>query len=198
MSKQSVTRLIVGLGNPGTKYAGTRHNVGADFIRFFANHVNTPLATNKKLNCDLGFTKFKNEWTQTEEEWILAIPDVYINSSGPAVLKLMSDFNVRTSNVVVCHDCLDHAISRVALKFGGSARGHNGLRSIGDKTNTLDFWRIRFGIGRPEGTSAHSVRRYVLAPWKPEEIKAIEEAFKVVSTKLLENDSKFQFSDLVV
>lgn len=134
--------LVVGLGNPGPKYAGNRHNVGFKVVELLASRWRAAAAKEK----------FSGLWTKgtfAGEEAVLLQPMTYMNLSGESVQKAMAFFKVPLSNVIVIHDELDLAYADVRLKMGGGAAGHNGLKSIIQHCGGPEFLRVRIGIGRP-------------------------------------------------
>jgi peptidyl-tRNA hydrolase, PTH1 family len=155
--------LVVGLGNPGRRYARTRHNIGfavVDRILERQGQGETqPLAEEKD------YLLWK--WRLPGGEWLLAKPMTYMNLSGRAVLKLMSKHFLHPQDILVVHDELDLLLGRMKLKRGGGLAGHNGLKSIASSTGSQEFDRLRIGISRP--TSEGVVTDYVLSPFSEEE-----------------------------
>jgi len=134
--------LVVGLGNPGTRYAGTRHNVGFMVVERVA----------ARARAGAFREKFQGLFTKAEldgREVILLEPLTYMNLSGESVQKAMTFFKVPLKDVVVVHDELDLAWRTSRIKVGGGHAGHNGLRSIMQQCGGPDFTRVRVGIGRP-------------------------------------------------
>jgi peptidyl-tRNA hydrolase, PTH1 family len=159
--------IVVGLGNPTTKYERTRHNVG-----FRVLDALSPLAV-----WDERFSAFVCETTTTaigvgsEREravWLLK-PQTYMNASGRSVQALLSCFNWSPSQLVVVHDELDVPLGQVRLKWGGGEAGHNGLRSLSHELNTQDYCRLRVGIGRPDKEFVGQIADYVLRAFPPAE-----------------------------
>ena len=135
-------RLVVGLGNPGTRYAGTRHNIGFDVV--------APLGDNwkmyKKVNALVSEARVEGR------PILLCMPQTFMNLSGQAVLPFVAGNRWRSDQVLVLHDELDVPFGRIKLKIGGGDAGHNGLRSITAGIGS-DYYRMRLGIGRPyDGT----------------------------------------------
>ncbi len=136
--------LIVGLGNPGSSYAGNRHNVGFMVVDELASRV------------DGRFTSHK-AGANVLETWlagrrvVLARPRSFMNVSGPAVAGTARYFKIPPTDVVIVHDDLDLDYGVLKLKRGGGEGGHNGLRSITACLGSKDYLRVRFGIGRPPG-----------------------------------------------
>ncbi len=168
--------LVVGLGNPGEKYAGTRHNVGADVIEVLASRHSEKL----KLGRQAAFTA---ELRFGEQQMAIAFPQTFMNHSGVSVRDLSTRYGIDDpTRLVVIHDELDLEAGTSKVKLGGGLAGHNGLKSIKRHIHTQDFARVRIGIGRPPGSQ--SVSDYVLRrPGKSERIDLdieVEKAADVV------------------
>ncbi len=136
--------LIVGLGNPGEKYEHNRHNAGRDTVDVIADEIG---ANYWKNEC--GALTAKGTWHDTD--LILAKPQSFMNLSGGPVKQLCNAYGIEPHQVIIVHDDLDIEPASIRVKFGGGHAGHNGLRSISDKLGTRDWYRVRIGIGRPEG-----------------------------------------------
>ena len=134
---------IVGLGNPGARYAGTRHNAGADFVRALAHDRDIRLRADKKLSADCGRSPDGDFW--------LATPDLFMNESGTAVAAIAQWRNIRPERILVAHDEIDLPLGVTRFKFGGGEAGHNGLRDITQKIGTRNYCRLRIGVGSPSG-----------------------------------------------
>lgn len=135
--------MIVGLGNPGKKYARTRHNVGTDAIELLASR----LGTNLKVGRDRARV---SECRIGDVSVVLAVPTTYMNESGEAVGALARRYKVTDpSRVIVVHDELDLEPGTVKIKSGGGLAGHNGLKSISSHLRTDDYVRVRIGVGKP-------------------------------------------------
>jgi PTH1 family peptidyl-tRNA hydrolase len=134
--------LVVGLGNPGTKYAGNRHNVGFMVVDALVDRWSAPALRDK----------FKGEFAKTDfgdRDVVLLKPQTYMNLSGESVQPAMQFFKIALGRVVVVHDELDLPFGEVRIKVGGGAAGHNGLKSIIQHGGGNGFIRVRVGIGRP-------------------------------------------------
>ena len=151
--------LIVGLGNPGDEYAHTRHNAGFDVVDAIAEEIGV-----RYWKTECGALTAKGAWR--DHDVVLAKPQSYMNASGGPVKQLMNAYGVDGEHLIVVHDELDIDPGTVRAKFGGGHAGHNGLRSICDKTGTRDWFRLRVGIGRPPGRMP--VADYVLSLPKKE------------------------------
>ncbi len=151
--------LIVGLGNPGSKYQRNRHNVGFHVLDALASHKGAP-AFRDKLKGEL------TRVSHADRELILLKPQTFMNLSGQSVRAAMTFFRVELRDVLVVHDELDVPFGEIRLKQGGGAAGHNGLRSIISDCGGADFARLRVGIGRPvHGT----VESFVLSDFSSDE-----------------------------
>ena len=139
----SVDLVVLGLGNPGSQYRHTRHNVGADTIEVLGERYRAKLRLEKGLFCGSDVV------TVGGQRIAIAIPTTYMNESGLAAAALMRRFDLDPAQLVVIHDELDLSPATVKLKEGGGLAGNNGLRSIKAHTKTEDFLRIRIGIGKP-------------------------------------------------
>ena len=139
--------LVVGLGNPGSKYADTRHNVGFAVVDRLAARAGERFKAHKGS----GNTSEVAEARLAGRRVVLAKPRSYMNVSGGPVAGVLRYFGVPATGLVVVHDDLDLEFGAIRLKRGGGEGGHNGLRSISQSLGTKDYLRVRFGIGRPPG-----------------------------------------------
>lgn len=163
-------KLIVGLGNPGERYAATRHNVGFHWISRLAEELNVQFKSESKFH---GFCSMA---TQANEQIWLLKPQTYMNASGMAVAAIARFYKITPEQMLVIHDELDLPPGAAKLKFSGGAGGHNGLKDIISHLATQDFWRLRIGIGHPG--NKHAVADYVLHPPKQDEASLIDEAIQ--------------------
>ncbi|MDR2543644.1 MAG: aminoacyl-tRNA hydrolase [Treponema sp.] len=148
-------KLAAFLGNPGLKYAFNRHNAGQMLAQKFP--FSPSLSWQKK---------FKGLFAHHEGTCFL-LPETYMNISGTSVLAAASFFKINVDEIIVIHDELELPLGCVSLKFSGGLGGHNGLRSMKECFGSADFWRIRVGIGRPEGNI--SVYDWVLSDFSKTE-----------------------------
>lgn len=140
--------LVVGLGNPGERYAGTRHNVGADTV------ITVAARNDIRLHGDNKVSSFAGGGRVGPVRVHLAIPTTYMNDSGRAVSQLLRRHELHEwDRLVVVHDELDLEPGVLKLKSGGGLAGHNGLRSISRHLHSQDFARVRIGVGKPRGGS---------------------------------------------
>ena len=134
--------LIVGLGNPGKKYARTRHNVGTDAIDLLAQRLSVSLKVGRD-RAQVAETRIGDHAV------VLAVPTTWMNDSGEAVGPIARRYKIPASNIIVIHDELDLEPGAVKLKMGGGLAGHNGLKSISQHMGTNDYMRVRIGVGKP-------------------------------------------------
>jgi PTH1 family peptidyl-tRNA hydrolase len=161
-----MSRLVIGLGNPGPEYADTRHNAGFKVVDLLASTLGGSYwkdeAGAKTTKVRLG-----------DEEIVLAKPQAFMNVSGKPVRRLIETYGVPISEVVVIHDDLDLLEGDVRAKAGGGHGGHNGLRSLHDAVGD-DYLRVRVGIGRPPGRMDPA--DYVLEPLRGAKLERLEES----------------------
>jgi PTH1 family peptidyl-tRNA hydrolase len=136
--------LVVGLGNPGPKYAGNRHNVGFFVADLLAERMGARFKAHKG-RADVV------EGRLAGQRVVLAKPSTFMNLSGGPVASLRDFFKVPVDRIVVVHDELDIPFGTIRLKRGGGDNGHNGLRSVTQSLGNKEYLRVRWGIGRPPG-----------------------------------------------
>lgn len=175
-----MTWVVVGLGNPGPTYAGTRHNVGYLVGDVLAERAGSRFKTHTSRLADVV------EGRLAGERAIIGRARSYMNESGGGVKALLSYYDVEPENLVVVHDELDIDFGALRIKRGGGDNGHNGLRSIRQSLGSGEFYRVRAGIGRPPGRQ--SVHDFVLKAWSSTERKEVpvlvEEAADAVESLL--------------
>lgn len=142
---------LIGLGNFGERYDGTRHNVGFVIIDKLATELGLEFSYNKYFDADIC----------NNSQILLAKPRTLMNRSGQALSALMQKNNISLDDVIVVHDDTEIALGEVRIKKGGSSAGHNGIKSI-DEMIGNEYWRVRVGVGRPENQSIE-LADYVLA-----------------------------------
>lgn len=161
-------KIIVGLGNPGAKYAGTRHNVGFSVILKLADKYNISL-TEKKHKAEFGKGIIEGE------KVILAMPQTYMNLSGESVRELMDYYKCDCSDIIVIYDDIDLAVGRLRIREKGSAGGHNGMKNIILHLGSQEFTRIRVGVGqKPKNMD---LADYVLSRFGSDEQFVMNEGF---------------------
>jgi PTH1 family peptidyl-tRNA hydrolase len=135
--------LVVGLGNPGEQFDGTRHNVGAAVVALLAERAGTRLRKTKARALAAGVL-------MSDKRVVLSFPQTFMNNSGEAVRLLVQSYGVQEAHhIVIIHDELDLEAGRLRLKAGGGLAGHNGLRSITHHLGTTEYIRLRIGVGKP-------------------------------------------------
>ena len=165
----SESKLIVGLGNPGDKYADTRHNAGEWLIARLARRFNVTLNAENKFSGYVGKTLINSK------EIRFLVPMTFMNLSGKAVGALANFYRIKPEEILVLHDELDLPPGSVKLKLGGGHGGHNGLKDIvAALGNNNNFYRLRIGIGHPGHRDL--VAGYVLNKPSPSEREALEKA----------------------
>jgi len=154
------TKLIVGLGNPGSKYLWTRHNAGFMVLDRFSQSAG--VAVSRK-----NFSALYGEGILQGERLLLLKPQTYMNLSGRSVAAALRFHKLSLQDLIVIHDDLDIPFGRVKLKEGGGHAGHNGLRSLMQELGSGQFYRVRVGIGRPLHADAAD---YVLSNFSSDEL----------------------------
>ena len=166
-------RLFVGLGNPGSEYDATRHNAGFWWVDALAAELRVRLVPERSYQGLVA--RVNGKGAEGGPIWLLE-PMTFMNRSGVSVAGLARFFKIEPKQILVVHDELDLQPGQAKLKFGGSAAGHNGLKDIHAMLGTLDFWRLRLGIGHP-GVKAEVVN-YVLKRPSGEHREAIAKAIE--------------------
>ena len=163
--------LVVGLGNPGERYAQTRHNIGARVAERLAERLGARLRKVRFIPIEVA------EATLGGERVYVARPQTFMNVSGPPVASFAKRRKVDVEHVIVCHDEIDLAFGALKVKRGGSTAGHNGLKSLQQAFRSPDFYRVRLGVGRPPGrkdAADHVLDRFTKA--EREEVELLIEA----------------------
>ncbi len=159
-------KLIVGLGNPGSKYEKNRHNIGFLAVDYLIKEFNA-----SKLS-----SKFKGELYKSDE-YLFLKPTTYMNLSGESVRLVKDFYKIENDDIIVIHDDIDLKLGALRFKKGGGSGGHNGLKSL-DANIGNDYWRVRIGIGRPE--RKEMVVSYVLSDFEDEELECLEKLFPLI------------------
>lgn len=170
--------LIVGLGNPGPKYAHTRHNVGFDVLDALAERLGVSISREKEKallgECFVGGSKV-----------ILALPQTYMNLSGEAVSRLVNWYRVPLENLLVVYDDIDLAQGAIRIRKNGSAGTHNGMRSIVELLGSEAFPRLRVGVG--QRAPGFELADWVLSRYQTaEEQKAAREAYALAAEAIVD------------
>ncbi|OLC26544.1 MAG: aminoacyl-tRNA hydrolase [Actinobacteria bacterium 13_1_40CM_2_65_8] len=168
-------RLIVGLGNPESDYADTRHNLGFACVRELARRLGAKI-DRKRWQSLVGRFDERRVW--------FVLPQTYMNLSGQAVAKALRDTNLTPEQLWVVHDELDLPLCRMRIRRGGSGAGHNGVLSIISALGTPDFVRFRVGIGKPARKGSQAGRGYVLGRFTKAEADRLPKIVDGVATAL--------------
>jgi len=167
--------LIVGLGNPESDYADTRHNLGFECVRELARRLGVKI-DRKRWQSLVGRSESRGVW--------FVLPQTYMNLSGQAVAKALRDTSLAPEQLWVVHDELDLPLCRMRIRRGGSGAGHNGVLSIISALGTSDFVRFRVGIGKPPRKGSPAGRGYVLGRFTKAEAGRLPKIVDGVATAL--------------
>jgi len=165
-----VAQAIVGLGNPGTEYRDTRHNVGQRVVDGLARRIHARFAR------EGGHQVAPGRWQG--QAIYLVKPSAFMNVTGPAVARICRKLHLGPSDLIVVYDDLDLPLGKVRSRMKGSSGGHNGVRSLIEALGTSDIRRVKIGIGRPgpPGERKDEIPDHVLSPFFPDELDAVETA----------------------
>jgi PTH1 family peptidyl-tRNA hydrolase len=152
---------VVGLGNPGDRYAGTRHNIGFEIADALARRWELPRAR-RKFNGLLSEGRAGPGGPRVA----ILLPQTYMNESGGSAGPARGSLKLPLERIVVLHDEIDLPFGEVRSKRGGGVAGHNGLRSLAEGLGGPGFWRVRAGVGRPDSTDPEVVSSYVLSRFR--------------------------------
>jgi PTH1 family peptidyl-tRNA hydrolase len=164
--------LVVGLGNPESGYADTRHNLGFACLHELARRLGVQV-NRKRWQSLVGHSESHRVW--------IVLPQTYMNLSGEAVSKAMRDLGLSALQLWVVHDELDLPLCRMRIRRGGSGAGHNGVLSVISSLGTPDFVRFRVGIGKPARRGSQSGRHYVLGRFTKAEAERIPQIVEGVA-----------------
>jgi PTH1 family peptidyl-tRNA hydrolase len=177
-----VDALIVGLGNPGDRYAGTRHNLGFEVAAELSRRWQLPKARKR-----YGGLITDGRTRPGGPRVAILLPQTYMNESGSAAGPARGELGVDLDHVIALHDEIDLPFGEVRSKLGGGVAGHNGLKSLAQGLGSRGFWRVRGGVGRPDSTDPEVVSSYVLTRFREpkEDVQALigeaaDEAERVV------------------
>lgn len=168
-------KVVLGLGNPGPRYAGTRHNIGRAVVEHLARSWGTAL--NERRDSYAG-----GQASGAGRSAYLAVSREFMNLSGRAARALWNRMGRRPSNLIVVHDDLDLPLGTVRLKAGGGDGGHKGVRSVAEALGDRGFVRVRVGVGRPEAKD--EVVDYVLERFAKDEAPRVEAAVRKAADAL--------------
>ena len=160
-------KLIVGLGNPGKKYANNRHNLGFMVSDAYVGSIGGSWQKSADLMCDI--VKLK--------DLLVIMPTTFMNESGQAVLAVVNFYKIDPKEILVIHDDLDLEFGKIRLAFNGSSAGHKGVESIIVGLGSVDFGRLRAGVGRPQNLQ-QDPKDFVLEDFGQEEKKQVPQILK--------------------
>lgn len=169
--------LVAGLGNPGSEYASTKHNLGYLTVDEIGKRAGIDLKKKK-------FSGIYGEGTFNNDKLILLKPETYMNRSGESVSTAVSFYHIPAENIIIVHDELDLPAGTVRIKAGGGSAGHKGVMSVMGELGSGDFIRVRIGIGKPrekKGTVSH-----VLTKFNKEESELVSESVLRAADAVLE------------
>jgi peptidyl-tRNA hydrolase, PTH1 family len=160
-------KLVAGLGNPGRTYEGTRHNVGFAVVDCLAARHGLGLVASR-------VPAVEARWRVGDEVVLLVKPLTFMNLSGEAVAGLVRYYRIDVPDLLVVCDDVNLPLGRLRARGSGSEGGHNGLRSVADQLGTIEYARLRVGVGR--GDTRRDLADHVLARFAPEEMAGVEDA----------------------
>lgn len=157
-------KLIVGLGNPGTKYSNNRHNFGYMVVSEFVNKIGESFSKSADLMCD--FVKVS--------DLVVIKPTTFMNNSGQSVSAVVNFYKIDSGDILIIHDELDFEFEEIRLAFNGTSAGHNGVESVIVGIGTVDFARLRIGVGHPTNPQQNPAD-FVLEDFTDEEKQKLPE-----------------------
>ena len=169
-----MTKLVIGLGNPGEEYKNNRHNIGFIILDKIAESLSVDFDNHKKKSL---YARGKKD----DVQYILLKPQTFMNLSGESAIYISKFFNVSVEDIFVIYDDMDLPFGTFKIKKGGSSGGHNGIKSLIAQLQSEDFFRIRIGIGRP--SFGKRVNDYVLSSFSKSEREIIDND---ISNKVIE------------
>ena len=175
----------MGLGNPGSRYSGTRHNIGFEVANLLAERWGLPRARKQ-----FGGLITDGRIGPGMPRVAVLLPQTYMNESGRAVGPAWGQHKLDLDRLVVAHDEIDLPFGEVRARKGGGVAGHNGLKSVKQGVGGADFWRVRVGVGRPDSTDPEIVSAHVLSRFteSPAEVRELIERAADETERLLERE----------
>lgn len=175
--------LLIGLGNPGTRYAGTRHNAGFEVAAELSRRWELPKAKQR-----FGALIAEGRLRPGGPRVAVLLPQTYMNESGEAAGPARGSLRIPLERVVAVHDEIDLPFGEIRTKLGGGVAGHNGLKSLERGFASRDFWRLRIGVGRPDSSDPELVSRHVLGRFDEgaDAVRALIEDAATEAERLLE------------
>lgn len=170
--KETPPALIVGLGNPDSKYLKTRHNIGFWLVDALIDHLG--ISIDENLNKGYLFSEYSFESNLIK----FLKPMTFINDSGTPLKTFTRNTNIAPNQIIVAYDDLDLPPGKIKFRFSGGSGGHNGIKDIIEKLGTKDFWRLKIGIGKPN--DKEDVISYVLGKPSPNDKELINNSIKII------------------
>ena len=170
-------KLIIGLGNPGSKYEKTRHNIGFAILDSIAKELGATFSQKADLHSDVA------ELNIDGEKLILAKPTTFMNKSGDALIALISKYKVNTEDVWITYDDASLDLGTLRVRQEGSAGGHNGVKSIIDAIDSETFWRFKVGVDSPAENVP--LEDWVLSKFGNEQIELLERIIELTKETIL-------------
>lgn len=162
--------LIAGLGNPGEKFRGTRHNIGREIVIAAQQHFGLPeFVPSAKLHALISEEKI------SKERVVLLLPETFVNKSGNAVSPALRFYKVKSKNLILIHDDVDILLGQTKLSFGRSSAGHKGVESVMRAVKTKDFWRMRSGVQKKRRVPGEDL---VLQKFRSDELAIVKKVIK--------------------
>ena len=177
--------LVIGLGNPGSRYAGTRHNVGFEVASLLAQRWDLPRAQKR-----YGALVTEGRIGPGMPRVAVLLPQTYMNESGRAAGPARGEYRLELDQIVAVYDEIDLPFGEVRERKGGGTAGHNGIKSLRDGLGSGDFWRMRVGVGRPDSTDPEVVSAHVLSRFteSASDVRALIERAADATERLLERE----------
>jgi len=182
-------KIIVGLGNPGEKFDGIRHNVGFEILDYLQKEWGcSSFAKHKKFNAEISEGRSDPPADPEKSKFLLLKPQTFMNLSGESVAAVLDFYKLSPGDVVIIHDDLDIALGKYRLATDSSSAGHNGIQNIIDRLGTQKFRRIRIGIGEEVPGEAIRCRlnahNFVLQKFSQEDMEKIRSIKKEIAEEL--------------
>ena len=170
-----MAHVVVGLGNPGPRYRGTRHNVGQRVVDRLAEDLGV---TWREMGPSL---VARGRWREHAVD--LVKPQTFMNVTGLPLAATLRKLHAQPPDLILVYDDIDLPLGKVRVRMKGSHGGHNGVRSVIESLGTEDIRRVKIGVGRPEHKG--QVPDHVLAPFEPDELPAVDEAVALAADRVL-------------
>jgi PTH1 family peptidyl-tRNA hydrolase len=166
--------LVVGLGNPGSEYEGSPHNIGFEVARELIRRWDLPKPKSRYRGL---LTEGRVETIPTRPRVAVLMPQTYMNDAGKSVGPARGELRVELDRILVLHDEIDLPFGEIRTRIGGGLAGHNGLKSLKAGLGSADFGRVRIGVGRPPTTDPDKVAAYVLGRFResPDQVRELTE-----------------------